>query len=44
MKQNRRGRIRRGRECRRCRGYGKRIRVGRRLYNTFARFHHEGTR
>lgn len=44
VRQNRRGRIRRGRDCRRCRGYGKRIRVGRRLYNAVARLHHDGTR
>ncbi|WP_405797384.1 hypothetical protein [Streptomyces sp. NBC_01506] len=43
MKQNRRGRIKRGRDCRRCRGYGRRIRVGRHLYNVASRLHRDGT-
>ncbi|WP_335971621.1 hypothetical protein [Streptomyces sp. CA2R106] len=44
VRQNRRGRIVRGRECRRCRGYGQRVRVGRHLYNVATRLHREGTR
>lgn len=44
VKQNRRGRIVRGRECRRCRGYGQRVRVGRHVYNVATRLHREGTR
>jgi len=44
VRQNRRGRIIRGRECRRCHGYGQRIRVGRHLYNVATRLHREGTR
>ena len=44
VRQNRRGRITRGRDCRRCRGVGKRIRVGRHLYNVASRLHREGTR
>jgi len=44
IKQNRRGRIVRGRSCRRCDGYGQRIRVGRHLYNVATRLHREGTR
>jgi hypothetical protein len=44
VRQNRRGRIVRGRPCRRCRGYGQRVRVGRHLYNVATRLHREGTR
>ncbi len=44
VRQNRRGRIVRGRACRHCRGYGQRIRVGRHLYNAVTRLHREGTR
>lgn len=44
IRQNRRGRIVRGRECRHCRGYGQRIRIGRHLYNAATRLHREGTR
>lgn len=44
VRQNRRGRIIRGRDCRRCKGYGQRIRVGRRAYNAATRLHREGTR
>lgn len=44
VKQDRRGRITRGRNCRRCRGHGQRVRIGRRLYNATTRLHREGTR
>ncbi|MEU7132947.1 hypothetical protein [Streptomyces sp. NPDC046261] len=40
----RNGRLRRGRDCRRCDGYGRCIRVGRRLYNAAVRLHRDGTR
>ncbi|MEV6755805.1 hypothetical protein [Streptomyces sp. NPDC051214] len=43
-KTDRKGRVKRGKRCRRCTGYGKRIRVGRHLYNLYARTHREGTR
>ncbi|MEU5953523.1 hypothetical protein [Streptomyces sp. NPDC047525] len=43
-KTDRKGRIKRGKRCRRCKGYGKRIRMGRHLYNLYARTHREGTR
>jgi hypothetical protein len=38
------GRLKRGRECRRCDGYGRRLRIGRRLYNLVSRLHREGSR
>ncbi|MFD0386003.1 hypothetical protein ACFQ2B_37330 [Streptomyces stramineus] len=44
IRQSRNGRLKRGRECRRCEGYGKRIRVGRRLYNATVRLHRDGVR
>lgn len=44
VRQNRRGRLVRGRECRRCKGYGQRVRIGRHLYNAATRLHREGTR
>ena len=44
VRQNRRGRLSRGRECRRCKGYGQRLRIGRHLYNAAARLHREGAR
>ncbi|MGW1076546.1 hypothetical protein [Streptomyces sp. NPDC002537] len=44
MRQTRTGRLKRGRDCRRCDGYGKRLRIGRRLYNATVRLHREGTR
>lgn len=43
VKQNRRGRITRGRNCRRCKGYGMRLRAGRHVYNAVTRLHREGT-
>lgn len=42
--QTRAGRLKRGRDCRRCRGYGRRLRIGRRLYNTTSRMRHDGSR
>lgn len=44
MTTDRKGRPKRGKHCRRCDGIGKRIRVGRHLYNVAARIHHDGTR
>ncbi|OIJ89768.1 hypothetical protein BIV24_19305 [Streptomyces colonosanans] len=44
FKQDRKGRLKRGRPCRRCDGHGKRIRVGRRLFNRVQRIHREGSR
>ncbi|MCX5458803.1 MULTISPECIES: hypothetical protein [Streptomyces] len=43
LKTDRRGRLRRGKDCRRCHATGKRIRAGRWLYNRAARLHREGT-
>ncbi|WP_327324680.1 hypothetical protein OG735_20815 [Streptomyces sp. NBC_01210] len=40
----RQGKPKRGKHCRRCDGIGKRIRVGRHLYNVAARIHRDGTR
>lgn len=44
MKTDRKGRAKRGKDCRRCRATGKRIRIGRHLYNVAARLHRDGTR
>jgi hypothetical protein len=44
VRQNRRGRIVRGRECRRCHGRGQRLRAGRHLYNVATRLHRDGSR
>nr|WP_203724967.1 hypothetical protein [Streptomyces sp. SID13588] len=44
LKTNRRGQLKPGKTCRRCRGDRKRIRVGRHLYNVAMRLHHDGTR
>ncbi|MFI1353612.1 hypothetical protein ACH4TV_08510 [Streptomyces sp. NPDC020898] len=43
LKTDRKGRLKRGKPCRRCKGHGKRIRVGRWLYNRFARIYRAGT-
>lgn len=40
---DRKGRPRRGKDCRRCKSTGKRIRVGRHLYNLWARAYRDGT-
>ncbi|WP_026004325.1 hypothetical protein [Streptomyces sp. AA1529] len=40
---DRRGRLKRGKHCRRCDGHGKRIRTGRWLYNRAARLRQNGT-
>ncbi|MFH9651501.1 hypothetical protein ACH4MT_11345 [Streptomyces anulatus] len=44
MKTDRKGRAKRGKDCRRCKATGKRIRIGRHLYNVAARLHRNGTR
>ncbi|MGW2281983.1 hypothetical protein [Streptomyces sp. NPDC001770] len=44
MKTDRKGRTKRGKDCRRCKATGKRIRIGRHLYNVAARLHRDGTR
>ncbi|WP_325052028.1 hypothetical protein [Streptomyces triticagri] len=41
---NRRGRIKVGKVCRRCRGEGRRIRIGWWLVNRARRIHQDGTR
>ncbi len=40
----RKGRRKRGKHCRRCDGNGKRMRIGRHLYNHSRRIHADGTR
>lgn len=44
IKHDRKGRMKRGKDCRRCDATGKRIRAGRWLYNRAARIHRDGTR
>lgn len=41
---DRRGRLKRGRDCRRCQATGKRIRLGRRIHNCAARTWRAGAR
>ncbi|ATL27590.1 hypothetical protein [Streptomyces formicae] len=41
---DRKGRPKRGKPCRRCHTVGKRIRVGRHLYNRLSRTYRDGTR
>ncbi|MFE4682580.1 hypothetical protein ACFRNJ_17340 [Streptomyces sp. NPDC056721] len=41
---DRKGRAKRGKTCRRCKGHGKRIRVGRWIFNRAQRLYREGTR
>ncbi|MFE0137763.1 hypothetical protein ACFWY6_40330 [Streptomyces sp. NPDC059037] len=43
MKTDRKGRPKRGKNCRRCKGIGKRIRVGRHLFNVWLRLYREGS-
>ncbi|WDT88342.1 hypothetical protein H0E86_18390 [Streptomyces sp. SCSIO-PteL053] len=43
MQTDRKGRAKRGKDCRRCKATGKRIRIGRHLYNVAARLHRDGT-
>ncbi|MGW5398981.1 hypothetical protein [Streptomyces sp. NPDC003952] len=41
MKTDRKGRLKRGKHCRRCDGHGKRIRFGRHLYNLWLRLYRD---
>jgi hypothetical protein len=43
LKTDRRGKPKRGKGCRRCKGHGRRIRIGRWIYNRYAALHREGT-
>ncbi|MFK0282553.1 hypothetical protein ACIQVL_19085 [Streptomyces sp. NPDC090499] len=43
LKTDRKGRLKRGKDCRRCQATGKRIRAGRWLYNRWARIYRAGT-
>ncbi|WAU84871.1 hypothetical protein O1Q96_37380 [Streptomyces sp. Qhu-G9] len=43
MKTDRKGRLKRGKTCRRCKGHGKRIRVGRHLYNLWLHVYRDGS-
>ncbi|WP_327289481.1 hypothetical protein [Streptomyces sp. NBC_01198] len=43
MKTDRKGRAKRGKDCRRCKATGKRIRTGRHLYNLWCRTYDRGT-
>lgn len=43
LKTDRKGRLKRGKDCRRCHATGKRIRVGRWLYNRWTRIYRAGT-
>ncbi|NUK08659.1 hypothetical protein HRW18_11685 [Streptomyces lunaelactis] len=44
LKHDRKGRLKRGKDCRRCKGHGIRIRIGRHLLNRGRRIHRNGTR
>ncbi|MET7618815.1 hypothetical protein [Streptomyces sp. NPDC005408] len=44
FKTDRKGHLKRGKDCRRCHATGKRIRIGRWLYNRAARTYRAGTR
>ncbi|PGH49310.1 hypothetical protein [Streptomyces sp. Ru87] len=44
LKHDRRGKPKRGKRCRRCRGHGRRIRTGRWIYNRAAQLTRDGTR
>jgi DnaJ-class molecular chaperone len=44
LKTDRKGRTKRGKDCRRCKGHGIRIRVGRHLWNVWTRTRRAGTR
>ncbi|MGW5178238.1 hypothetical protein ACWERY_28370 [Streptomyces sp. NPDC004082] len=43
LKTDRKERLKRGKDCRRCKATGKRIRAGRWLYNRWARIYRAGT-
>ncbi|WP_420035088.1 hypothetical protein ACN2WE_24095 [Streptomyces sp. cg28] len=44
IKADRKGRMKRGKDCRHCDATGKRIRFGRHLYNLWLGVHRDGTR
>ena len=44
IKHDRKGRAKRGKGCRHCKATGKRIRIGRHLYNLWAAVYRDGTR
>jgi len=44
MKTDRKGKAKRGKDCRKCRATGKRIRAGRHLWNLWRGVHRAGTR
>jgi len=44
IKHDRKGRAKRGKDCRRCDGHGIRIRVGRHLFNRWHHTYERGTR
>ncbi|ATW50560.1 hypothetical protein [Streptomyces peucetius] len=44
MKTDRKGQLKRGKNCRRCKASGRRIRVGRWIFNRAQRLYREGTR
>ncbi|MCX4587055.1 hypothetical protein ACH492_08885 [Streptomyces sp. NPDC019443] len=44
MKTDRKGQLKRGKDCRRCKATGRRIRIGRWLFNRAQRIYREGTR
>ncbi|MFF2065850.1 hypothetical protein ACFVWZ_29315 [Streptomyces sp. NPDC058200] len=44
MKTDRKGRAKRGKDCHRCHATGKRIRIGRHLYNLWSATYRDGTR
>ncbi|MFG2194968.1 hypothetical protein [Streptomyces sp. NPDC048639] len=43
MKHDRRGQLKRGKDCRRCKATGRRIRIGRWIFNRAQRIYREGT-
>ncbi|WP_165985023.1 hypothetical protein [Streptomyces sp. YIM 98790] len=44
LRTTRRGALRRGKDCRRCRATGRRLRLGRRAYNAWLRLYRAGSR
>ena len=44
MKTDRKGQLKRGKNCRRCKATGRRIRIGRWIFNRAQRLYREGTR
>jgi hypothetical protein len=44
LKTDRKGQLKRGKNCRRCKATGRRIRIGRWIFNRAQRLYREGTR